>query len=102
MGVANSTHAHTKSLHLDMRRKLMAFDMTVCKPGEDGKYFQHSASVIGGNSGGSILNDKGELIGTVTGGLRGSSVGFAVPISFTKDMIRKSGFGKMLEGWSAK
>ena len=61
------------------------------------KFFQHSASIIGGNSGGSILNENGELIGTVSAGLRGAAIGFAVPISFSKDLIRKSGFGKVLE-----
>lgn len=59
--------------------------------------FQHSASVIGGNSGGAIYNDKGELIGTVTGGVRGADISLAVPISFSKELIRKSGFGKILE-----
>lgn len=61
------------------------------------KMFQHSASTIGGNSGGSILNDKGELIGTVTGGLRGAPISFAIPISFTKALLKKSGFEKVIE-----
>ncbi len=61
------------------------------------KFFQHSASIIGGNSGGSILNENGELIGTVSAGVRGAAIGFAVPISFSKDLIRKAGFGKVLE-----
>lgn len=61
------------------------------------KFFQHSASIIGGNSGGSILNENGELIGTVSAGVRGSNIGFAVPISFTKDLLRRSGFAKILE-----
>lgn len=59
--------------------------------------FQHSASVIGGNSGGCIVNSDGELIGTVTGGLRGTAVSFAIPISATKELLRKSGFAKVLE-----
>ena len=59
--------------------------------------FQHSAATIGGNSGGSIVNDRGELIGTVTGGLRGTAVSFAIPISATKELLRKSGFSKVLE-----
>lgn len=70
---------------------------TITMNGVDYKFFQHSASIIGGNSGGSILNEHGELIGTVSAGLRGANIGFAVPISFTKDMIRKAGFGKLLE-----
>lgn len=65
--------------------------------GKDLKFFQHSASIIGGNSGGSILNEDGQLIGTVSAGVRGANIGFAVPISFTKDLLRKSGFQKVLE-----
>lgn len=66
-------------------------------PGQEFKMFQHSAGVIGGNSGGSILNDSGELIGTVTGGIRGTPISFAIPIERTKDLVRKSGFAKVLE-----
>jgi S1-C subfamily serine protease len=66
-------------------------------PGSEFKMFQHSATTIGGNSGGSILNDNGELIGTVTGGLRGAAISFAVPIKFTKALLRSSGFAKVLE-----
>jgi serine protease Do len=66
-------------------------------PGQAFKMFQHSAGVIGGNSGGSILNENGELIGTVTGGLRGAPISFAIPIERTKDLIRKSGFERILK-----
>jgi S1-C subfamily serine protease len=59
--------------------------------------FQHSAGTIGGNSGGAIVNDRGEIVGTVTGGIRGSAVSFAIPISATKELLRKSGFAKVLE-----
>ena len=55
--------------------------------------FQHSANTIGGNSGGAIYNDDGQIIGTVTGGVRGSDVSLAVPISFTKALLKKCGFG---------
>lgn len=65
--------------------------------GYDIPLFQHSANTIGGNSGGAIYNEDGELIGTVTGGVKGSDVGLAVPVSFSKALIRKSGFGKILE-----
>lgn len=66
-------------------------------PGQEFKLFQHSAGVIGGNSGGSILNDNGELIGTVTGGIRGTPISFAIPIERTKDLIRKSGFERIIK-----
>lgn len=65
--------------------------------GSEFKMFQHSAAVIGGNSGGSILNEDGELIGTVTGGVRGAPISFAIPIARTKDLIRKSGFERILQ-----
>lgn len=54
--------------------------------------FQHSANTIGGNSGGAIYNDSGEIIGTVTGGVRGSDISLAVPISFTKALLTSCGF----------
>lgn len=71
-------------------------ERTINIDGKEGKYFQHSATTIGGNSGGSILNTDGELIGTVSAGLRGAAIGFAVPISFTKDMLKKAGFTKII------
>lgn len=61
------------------------------------KTFQVSASVIGGNSGGSIVNDNGELIGTTSATMRSGTITFAVPISYTKAMITKAGFGAILE-----
>lgn len=54
--------------------------------------FQHSANTIGGNSGGAIYNDEGQIIGTVTGGIRGSDVSLSIPISFTKELLKKLGF----------
>lgn len=59
--------------------------------------FQHSASVIGGNSGGAIYNDNGEIIGTLTGGVRGADISLAVPISYAKAMITKAGFGAIFK-----
>lgn len=56
--------------------------------------FQHSASVMGGSSGGAIYNDKGEIIGTLTGGVRGVDIALAVPISYTKALLKRIGFSK--------
>lgn len=55
-------------------------------------FFQHSASIIGGSSGGAIYNDSGELIGTVSAGVRGSDIGLAVPISKTKELLKRLGY----------
>lgn len=54
-------------------------------------FFQMSAGIIGGNSGGAIYNDQGQIIGTVSAGVRGSSVGLAVPIFKTKELLKKLG-----------
>ena len=39
----------------------------------------------------------GEIIGTLTGGVRGADISLAVPISFAKAMIRKAGFGAIFD-----
>lgn len=58
--------------------------------------FQHSASIIGGSSGGAIYNDKGEIIGTVSGGIRGADIGLAVPVSKTKELLKRIGLSEVL------
>lgn len=55
-------------------------------------FFQHSASIIGGSSGGAIYNDNGELIGTVSAGVRGADIGLAMPISKTKELLKQLGY----------
>lgn len=55
-------------------------------------FFQHSASIIGGSSGGAIYNDSGELIGTVSAGVRGANIGLAMPISKTKELLKQLGY----------
>lgn len=52
-------------------------------------YFQHSATVIGGSSGGAIYNDAGEIIGTVSAGLRGAAISFAVPVAKTHELLKR-------------
>jgi S1-C subfamily serine protease len=59
--------------------------------------FQHSANTIGGNSGGAIYNADGQIIGTLTGGMRGADISLAVPISYSKAMITKAGFGAIFK-----
>ncbi|MFZ5676306.1 MAG: trypsin-like peptidase domain-containing protein [Pseudomonadota bacterium] len=60
------------------------------------KVFQIDAASIGGNSGGSVLNERGELVGTLDAGLRGTGINFAVPISATRALLRRSGFGDIV------
>lgn len=63
--------------------------------GKQIKVFQIDAASIGGNSGGSVLNDRGELVGSLDAGIRGSGINFAVPVSATKALLRRSGFAEI-------
>jgi S1-C subfamily serine protease len=52
------------------------------------KVIQTDASVNPGNSGGPLLNDRGQAIGVVTYKLRGSEgLNFAVPINYVRGML---------------
>lgn len=59
--------------------------------------FQHSASTTGGNSGGAVYDENGVIIGTTTGGAKGVDISLSVPVCFAREMIKKAGFGKILE-----
>lgn len=59
--------------------------------------FQHSASAMGGNSGGATYDADGRLIGTLTGGVNGVNISLSVPVCFAREMIKKAGFGRVLE-----
>lgn len=73
-----------------------ATERTLVVAGKSLKVFQIDAASIGGNSGGSVLNERGELVGTLDAGLRGSGINFAVPISATKALLRRTGFGDVV------
>ncbi len=55
-------------------------------------YFQIDAAIIGGNSGGAVYNDAGEIIGVVSAAMRSSTIGFAVPVQFVRDILVRAGF----------
>jgi S1-C subfamily serine protease len=76
-------------------------ERTLTIEGVTNQYFQYSAMTIGGSSGGAVLNERGELIGTVSAGVRNASIGFGSPISKTKAMLRTAGFGDVA-GWPSK
>jgi|GEM_PF-4631612 len=56
------------------------------------KVFQIDAVAIGGNSGGSVLNEQGQIVGTLDAGLRGAGINFVVPIAATKKLLKNKGF----------
>ena len=61
--------------------------------GEKNSMIQHSAGTIGGNSGGSLFNDYGFVVGVPSAALRGAPhIGLAVPVSTVKEFLRKNCF----------
>ncbi|HUT31941.1 MAG TPA: SUMF1/EgtB/PvdO family nonheme iron enzyme [Planctomycetota bacterium] len=63
------------------------------------KVLQVDAAVNPGNSGGPLVNEKGEVVGVVSAKIvdvKVSNVGFSVPINYAKPMLEKQGveFGK--------
>jgi len=69
------------------------------------KSFQIDAPVNPGNSGGPLVNEKGEVIGVVNAKLAGevvSNVGFAVPINYAKPLLRDEGVEFATEGATGK
>ncbi len=58
-------------------------------------YFQHDAALNPGNSGGPLLNEKGEIIGVNTFIIRdGDNIGFSLPVNYLKDTIAAFQEGK--------
>lgn len=49
-------------------------------------FIQHDAALNPGNSGGPLLNDKGQVVGVNTFGMKdGNSIGFSIPIQMISD-----------------
>ena len=50
---------------------------------------QVDAALNPGNSGGPLLNRKGEVVGVVEAGIRGARVNFAIPVTFVSAIVAK-------------
>lgn len=71
-------------------------------PTGSGPLMQVSAGIIGGNSGGAVYNDAGELIGVPVVGHRTNEViGFAVPLAEIKAFLKANGAGDLVAGCAA-
>jgi len=52
-------------------------------------FYQISAGITGGNSGGALYDDKGRLIGVPAAGYRSATfIGFAIPVGIVKAFLR--------------
>ncbi len=62
------------------------------------QWIQHDALILGGNSGGPLVNMQGEVIGINTRG--GGGVGFAIPSSICSKVLNQAlTFGEVRRGW---
>jgi Trypsin-like peptidase domain len=67
------------------------------RPGDGYKYFQISAPISHGSSGGPIFNSRGEVIGIAVATLEeGQNLNFAVPIDYARGMVISMGSPKPL------
>jgi len=64
-------------------------------------FLQTDAAVNSGNSGGALVNTRGELVGINTGNLRdGLSIGFAIPAQAAREVLDQIiQFGEVVRGW---
>ena len=62
------------------------------------RWIQHDALILGGNSGGPLVNLKGEVIGINE--LGGSGVGFAIPSNLVAHVLNQAlSHGRVIRGW---
>src|SRR5579859_5036609 len=62
------------------------------RPGDGYKYFQISAPISHGSSGGPIFNSRGEVIGIAVATIEeGQNLNFAVPIDYARGMVLSMG-----------
>ena len=66
-------------------------------------FIQTDASINFGNSGGPLLNTKGEVVGINSAIISGSGgsigIGFAIPINMAKEILPQLKKGKVIRGW---
>lgn len=66
-------------------------------------FIQTDASINFGNSGGPLLNTKGEVVGINSAIISGSGgsigIGFAIPINMVKEILPQLKEGKVVRGW---
>ena len=71
--------------------------MSGIRPADGYKYFEISAPISHGSSGGPIFNSKGEVIGIAVATIEeGQNLNFAVPIDYARGMVTDMGSPKPL------
>jgi S1-C subfamily serine protease len=65
--------------------------------GTEFNYFQIDAGIAPGNSGGSLYNTKGELIGLPAAGVMGTPIGLAIPYTLVQEFLTEFCYEKVFE-----
>lgn len=72
-------------------------------PATDEPLMQISAGIVGGNSGGAVYNDRGEMIGVpVLGSRQNEVIGLAVPLAEVKAFLDAHGAGSLFARCGSK
>lgn len=80
----------TKGIISSVTRSLSVGDVV------DGFFFQMDAGIVGGNSGGSLYNEAGELIGVPAASVRSTHLGFSVPYTVIREFLSKNGYDHII------
>lgn len=84
------------TVHVGVASSILRSDRTLGLDG-DRALLQVSGGVVGGNSGGSVYNDAGELVGVPVLAHRANEVlGFAVPLPVIRDFLKSNNYGRLV------
>ncbi len=91
--------SNTKRVFTDFTgTEIEEFDLDGETTGIFNQWIQHDALILPGNSGGPLVNLKGDVVGINTRG--GSGVGFAIPSPTIKHVLNQAlTFGEVRRGW---
>ena len=90
--------SNTTRVFMDFKGRVQEFSLGGLQTGIFNQWLQHDALILPGNSGGPLVNLRGEVVGINTRG--GGGVGFAIPAQTVKNVLNQAvTFGEVRRGW---